>query len=52
MNIRTNYPLQQIQVRSNSKNLQHNSSPIQEHNSQELASSSVCFTGLGDIFRT
>ncbi len=51
MNIRTNYPLQQMQVRSNSKNLQHNSSPIQEHNSQELASSSVCFTGLGDIFR-
>lgn len=51
MNIRTNYPLQQMQVRSNNRNLQHNTSPVQENNPKELASSAVCFTGLGDIFR-
>ncbi|MCR5265524.1 MAG: hypothetical protein K6E29_02890 [Cyanobacteria bacterium RUI128] len=51
MNIRTNYPIQQMQMRSNQNSLQNKSVSVPEHNAKELASSSVCFTGLGDLLR-
>ena len=51
MNIRTSYPIQPAQTRTNQMSMQNNSVPVKENNTRELASSSVCFTGLGSLLR-